>query len=63
MHPLLHPNGERPIGDLLRDIGLGHRATEEEYGAREVFDLETGERFAIMTAADAVTYLQSQGVL
>jgi len=56
-------NSDRPIEDLLRDLGLGHRPSKAEYCAREVYHLDNGETFALMTAAEAVNYLKSQSVL
>lgn len=56
-------SSELPISDLLQTLGLGHRPAKDGAGEREVYDLATGTRFADMTAAEAVEYLKSQGVL
>jgi hypothetical protein len=57
-------NADRPIRDLLADLGLSYREPPPGWhGYKEVYHTDTGERFAIMTAADASDYLRSQGVL
>ena len=57
-------NADRSIADLLKDLGLSYRAPPPGWhGHQEVYHTDTGETFAIMTAADASAYLRSQGVL
>lgn len=51
---------EPSISDLLAARGFSHRPTKECYGAREVYHVESGERLGIMTAAEAVEFLESQ---
>jgi hypothetical protein len=53
---------DRPITQILRDAGYGHRSSGDCLN-HMIFRLDTGEEIGWMSAGRAVEWMREQGIL